>query len=64
MLEDVGGGENGRVQAVQDDRDLLAVLGAEDVVDEGRLAGAEVAYRERSANIWFKLEGRKRRANP
>ena len=35
---------DGIVQAVQDDCDLLAVLGRKNVVEEGGFACAEVAY--------------------
>jgi hypothetical protein len=48
---------DGEVQAVQNDRDLLAVLGREDVVEEGGFAGTKVAcQRDKSADA---EEGRK-----
>jgi hypothetical protein len=49
---------DGKVQAVQNDRDFLAVLGGEDVVEEGGFAGTKVAcQRDESADAADAEEG-------
>jgi hypothetical protein len=49
---------DGKVQAVQDDCDLLAVLGGKNVVEEGRFACAEVACGSRVSTAVMRFGGK------
>jgi hypothetical protein len=49
---------DGKVQAVQDDSDLLAMLGGENVVEEGGFACAEIACSSRSSAAAMRFRGK------
>lgn len=49
---------DGKVQAVQDDCDLLAVLGGKNVVEEGGFACAEVACGSRASAAVMRFGGK------